>query len=68
MVITTTDSVKEKNEQPVLSSNESSLPNLEKRNHYSNNEGKGGGGVTSARTTILRLTNRETNSVNIINH
>ena len=69
MVITTTDSVKEKNEQPVLSSNESSLPNLEKRNHYSNNEGKGEGeGITSARTTILRLTNRETNSVNIINH
>lgn len=39
--------------------------NLEKRNHCSNK--RGGGGVTSAQTTILRFTNHETNSVNIIN-
>ena len=40
--------------------------NLEKRNHCSNGGG-GGGVVMSERTTILRFTNRETNSVNIIN-
>ena len=66
MVITPTDSVKEKKMNSLCQVQMKVLcQNLEKRNHCSN--GGGGGVVMSERTTILRFTNRETNSVNIIN-